>query len=135
MPLPSVQSPGFSVRSKVTECIRTATAFSSPSIITPSSLVATCPFLPFQTPQHSVAHFLLRLDDVILLVDIKSPMYFWRNLLWLSSLSCSSFTASIRLKSVTRDSCNALACLPVAKVSPLIRFPGLALDWPLHAQN
>ena len=38
-------------------------------------------------------------------------MYFWRNLLWLSSLSCSSLTASILLKRVTRESCNALACL------------------------
>ena len=62
--------------------------------------------------RHSVVHFLLRLlDDVILLVDIRSPMYFWRNLLWLSSLSCSSLTASILLKRVTRESCNVLACL------------------------
>ena len=57
-------------------------------------------------------HFLARLPDaVILLVVIRSPIYFCKNLLWLSSLSCSSLTASIRLKSVTRESCRALACL------------------------
>ena len=34
---------------------------------------------------------------VILEVDMRSPMYFWRNLLFESSLSCSSLTASMRL--------------------------------------
>lgn len=57
-------------------------------------------------------HFLARLlDAVILLVVIRSPMYFCRNLLLLSSLSCSSLTASILLKRVTRESCSARACL------------------------
>lgn len=46
-----------------------------------------------------------------MLVLMRSPMYFWRNLLLLSSLSCSSLTASIRLKSRRRDSCSARACL------------------------
>jgi len=50
-------------------------------------------------------------DAVILLVAIKSPMYFWRNLLLLSSLSCSSLTASIRLRMVNRESWSCLACL------------------------
>ena len=71
-------------------------------------------FPSFSSPpsRHPVVHFLFRLlDEVILLVDIRSPMYFWRNLLWLSSLSCSSLTASILLKMVTRESCNVLACL------------------------
>jgi len=49
--------------------------------------------------------------DVILDVDIKSPMYFCRNLLLLSSLSCSSLTASIRLKISSSDFCRTLACL------------------------
>ena len=48
--------------------------------------------------------FVRLLDDVILLVVIRSPMYFCRNLLLLSSLSCSSRTASMRLNMVTRDS-------------------------------
>ncbi len=57
-------------------------------------------------------HFLPRLPDaVILVVLIRSPMYFCRNLLWLSSLSCSSLTASIRLTIVSSESCSALACL------------------------
>lgn len=38
-------------------------------------------------------------------------MYFCKNLLLLWSLSCSSRTASIRLKIVRRESCNAFACL------------------------
>jgi hypothetical protein len=38
-------------------------------------------------------------------------MYFWRNLLLLSSLSCSSLTASIRLRMVNSESCSCLACL------------------------
>jgi len=42
--------------------------------------------------------------DVILEVDIRSPMYFWRNLLLESSLSCSSLTASMRLKISRRES-------------------------------
>ena len=40
--------------------------------------------------------FLPLLVAVILLVLIRSPIYFWRNLLWLSSLSCSERTASTR---------------------------------------
>lgn len=67
---------------------------------------------PASSTRAIVCHFLLRLlDAVILDVDIKSPMYFCRNLLWLSSLSCSSLTASIRLKRMTSDSCSAFACL------------------------
>ena len=51
------------------------------------------------------SYFFVRLlDDVILLVVIRSPMYFCRNLLLLSNLSCSSRTASMRLNMVTRDS-------------------------------
>lgn len=46
-----------------------------------------------------------------MLVVIRSPMYFCKNLLWLSSLSCSSLTASILLKRIRRDSWSALACL------------------------
>jgi hypothetical protein len=58
------------------------------------------------------AYFLpLLLDAVILLVAMRSPMYFWRNLLLLSSLSCSLLTASIRPSMVERESCRALACL------------------------
>lgn len=48
---------------------------------------------------------------VILDVDIKSPMYFWRNLLLLSSLSCSSLTASMRLKISRSDFWRIFACL------------------------
>lgn len=61
-------------------------------------------------------HFfpLLLLVAVILLVLIRSPIYFCRNLLLFSSLSCSSRTASIRLKRAMRDSCNALACLQLS---------------------
>lgn len=53
-----------------------------------------------------IFHFFLLLApvEVILEVDIKSPMYFWRNLLFESSLSCSSFTASMRLKISRRES-------------------------------
>ena len=52
-----------------------------------------------------ILYFFVRLlVDVILLVVIRSPMYFCRNLLLLSSLSCSSRTASMRLNMVTRDS-------------------------------
>ena len=59
-----------------------------------------------------VAYFLVRLDvAVILLVLIRSPMYFCKNLLLLSNLSCSSLTASIRSKIINRESCRALACL------------------------
>lgn len=58
------------------------------------------------------AYFLtLLLEAVILLVLMRSPMYFCKNLLLLSSLSCSSRTASIRLKMSMRESCSALACL------------------------
>ena len=57
-------------------------------------------------------YFLIRLPDaVILLVLMRSPMYFCRNLLWESSLSCSSFTASMRLNMFRSDSCRAWACL------------------------
>lgn len=50
-------------------------------------------------------HFFLWLEDAVILeVLIKSPMYFCKNLLLLSSLSCSSFTASMRLKMVRRES-------------------------------
>lgn len=49
--------------------------------------------------------------EVIFDVDIRSPIYFCRNLLLLSNLSCSSLTASIRWKIMRSDSCNALACL------------------------
>lgn len=59
----------------------------------------------------SGSHFLFRLVEVILPVIIKSPMYFWRNLLWWSNLSCSVLTASIRLTSVCNESWSALACL------------------------
>jgi len=48
--------------------------------------------------------------DVILEVDIRSPIYFCRNLLLLSSLSCSSLTASMRLKISKRDSWRTFAC-------------------------
>lgn len=48
--------------------------------------------------------------EVIFEVDIRSPIYFCKNLLLLSNLSCSSLTASIRWKIMRRDSCNALAC-------------------------
>lgn len=48
---------------------------------------------------------------VILVVDMRSPMYFWRNLLFESSLSCSSLTASMRLKISRRDSWRSFACL------------------------
>lgn len=48
---------------------------------------------------------------MILLVLIRSPMYFCRNLLLLSSLSCSSLTASMRLNIISNDSCRAFACL------------------------
>lgn len=50
------------------------------------------------------------LVDVIFEVDIRSPMYFWRNLLLLSSLSCSSLTASIRLKISRSDDWRFFAC-------------------------
>jgi hypothetical protein len=50
-------------------------------------------------------------DEVIFDVDIRSPMYFCRNLLLLSNLSCSSFTASIRLKISRRDFWRIFACL------------------------
>lgn len=58
-------------------------------------------------------YFLPRVLDVavILLVLMRSPMYFCKNLLLLSSLSCSSLTASMRLNIATRDSCSAFACL------------------------
>lgn len=58
-------------------------------------------------------HFLALLDDVavILLVLMRSPMYFCRNLLLLSSLSCSSLTASMRLNIMSSDSWRAFACL------------------------
>lgn len=49
--------------------------------------------------------------EVIFDVDIKSPMYFCRNLLLSSSLSCSSFTASMRLKISSKDCWSNLACL------------------------
>lgn len=42
---------------------------------------------------------------------MRSPMYFCKNLLLLSSLSCSSLTASIRLNIAISDSCRAFACL------------------------
>lgn len=59
-----------------------------------------------------LVHLFPRLPEaVILLVLIKSPMYFCRNLLLLSSLSCSSRTASIRLNIEMRESCRAFACL------------------------
>jgi len=73
--------------------------------------------------------------EVILLVLIRSPMYFCKNLLLLSSLSCSSLTASMRLNMVSRDSWSALACLfpqvlsvsvffavPIPQKSPFSRF-------------
>ena len=72
------------------------------------------PPLPDPMPGASRAcgHFLdLPPEAVILLVVIRSPMYFCKNLLLLSSLSCSSFTASIRLNSRMRESCSAFACL------------------------
>lgn len=57
-------------------------------------------------------HFLLLVfEAVILLVAMRSPIYFCKNLLLLSSLSCSSLTASIRWKIVKSDSCSAFACL------------------------
>jgi hypothetical protein len=63
-------------------------------------------------PSSEGHHFLpLPRDSVILLVAMRSPMYFWRNLLLLSSLSCSSLTASIRLRIVKRESCSCFACL------------------------
>ncbi len=57
-------------------------------------------------------HFLPLLPEaVILLVLMRSPMYFCRNLLLLLSLSCSSWTTSIRWTMVSSESCSALACL------------------------
>lgn len=41
---------------------------------------------------------------VIFEVDMRSPMYFCKNLLFESSLSCSSLTASMRLKISSKDS-------------------------------
>jgi hypothetical protein len=71
----------------------------------------------------SLDYFLPRLPEaVILLVLMRSPMYFCRNLLLLLSLSCSSLTASMRLKMVTRESCNALACLHTTIQSVLSVF-------------
>jgi len=52
--------------------------------------------------------------EVIFDVDMRSPMYFCKNLLLLSSLSCSSFTASILLNISRRDFWRTLACLVVA---------------------
>ena len=57
--------------------------------------------------------------DVIFDVDIRSPMYFCKNLLLLSSLSCSSFTASIRLNISRSDFWRTLACLLEMSVSML----------------
>lgn len=51
--------------------------------------------------------------EVIFDVDIRSPMYFCKNLLLLSSLSCSSFTASIRLNISRSDFWRTFACLAV----------------------
>jgi hypothetical protein len=61
-------------------------------------------------------HFFLPLllDPVVLVileVDIRSPMYFCKNLLLLSSLSCSSLTASMRAKISSSDDWSDLACL------------------------
>ena len=86
-------------------------------------------------------HFFALVPVVVnLLVVMRSPMYFCRNLLLLSSLSCSSLTASMRSKRMSRESCKALACLcrcdvsntfhqvsPPQKTVPLQFFPrGLA---------
>jgi len=87
-----------------------------------------------QAPE--AVHFLPLLGAaVILLVVIRSPMYFCRNLLLLSSLSCSSLTASMRLKMVRRESWRAFACLfnssraslPSASISSLVRRGLMAL--------
>ena len=59
----------------------------------------------------SIYFFLPPPLDVIFDVDIRSPMYFCKNLLLLSSLSCSSLTASIRLKISSSDFCKTFACL------------------------
>jgi hypothetical protein len=97
-------------------------------------------------PDHRIgrdAHFLLLPPDaVILLVLIRSPMYFWRNLLLLSNLSCSSLTASIRWNMVRSESCKALACLP--RVSMRCHGPGqfctnfwssLRASWPMTSRS
>jgi len=61
---------------------------------------------------NEVVHFFLPPEPVAVIfdVDIRSPIYFCRNLLLLSSLSCSSLTASIRLKISSRDFCRTFAC-------------------------
>jgi len=64
-------------------------------------------------------HFFV-LPAVILLVVMSSPMYRCRKRLWLSSLSCSSRTASMRLKMVTSDSCSASACLFISSLAFLL---------------
>lgn len=74
----------------------------------------------------SLAYFFPRLPEaVILVVLMRSPMYFCRNLLLLSSLSCSSRTASMRLKMVMRESCKSLACL---RISSLASLPSLSMS-------
>lgn len=56
-------------------------------------------------PETAGRHFLpLVFGAVILLVAMRSPIYFCKNLLLLSSLSCSSLTASILWKIVRRES-------------------------------
>ena len=101
----------------------------------PSFPAGSNPPVPFFPAHVHVVHFLLRLLDVILLVNIKSPMYFCRNRLWLSSLSCSSLTASIRLKRVTRESCSALACLLRSGQFGCSVFLVLALGCSLRARG
>lgn len=64
----------------------------------------------------SRSHFRPRLPvAVIFEVLIRSPIYFCRNLLLLSSLSCSSLTASIRENIMSKESCNAFACLCICQ--------------------
>lgn len=80
---------------------------------------------PYVIPLPSLlSHFFRPLApvDVIFDVDIRSPMYFCRNLLLLSSLSCSSFTASMRLKISRRDCWRTFACLRPS-ISQKIPFP------------
>lgn len=48
---------------------------------------------------------------VILLVLIRSPIYFCKNRLLLSSLSCSSLTLSMRWNIMSRESCRTFDCL------------------------
>ena len=87
------------------------------------------PSKPTRVTIVDVFHFLGRLlGAVILLVLIRSPMYFCRNLLLLSSLLCSSLTASIRWKRANSESWSAFACLSFTVSLPTIHSCAHAID-------